>query len=397
MIDKSPSKTKTVSMIIAFGLGVGFSSAAYAQIGSEMITVPLNFDSSVPMIEIEVEGKPARVVYDSGASVPVIFEQSFPELLEKAVQQRDARAFGGDQTIAVTQVNSVKLSWNDIALENETIALADYKSTGLYQGDPSFFEGLIFSVRIADDKHESITVFDAPNKQILHLPIGQKVEFEKSEKFKLKRKDDWKWYVKMPVILEGETKKRTLNLFVDTGAAHGLILNRNNLPVQNNSTGYKEKSAGLAGVSNSTYGGRTQIFIGEDSVLINTDIDDSLPSDNGVDGFVGWGFLSRFRTAFDFNKGRMTIDLKDADLTDDKPRGHNFRAQGLPMPDWSGMRISDVGVWSSSGLQAGDILTSIDGTRLSSTAMYSVLGRATDEATLCWKRGAAPETCASTK
>ena len=93
----------------------------------------------------------------------------------------------------------------------------------------------------------------------------------------------------------------------------------------------------------------------------------------------------------------MIIDLETADLEDAKPRDSTFSASGLPMSDWAGMRILEVGKWSSSGLQTGDILTSIDGTRLSSTAMYSLIRNAKDTTTLCWKRGDAPETCGTSK
>ena len=395
---KSILPIKSLGIAITLGLSVSSYSTAYAQLGSETITVPLNFDANAPMIEIEVDGKPARIIYDSGASVPLLFEQSFPELIEKAVQNREATAFGGNQKTTVRQINSVNLSWNDINLENQTLALADYKSTGFSYGDSPYFEGAIFTVKISEKSRESITIFDAPNKQIIHLPIGQKISFEKPESFKLKRKNNWKWFVKMPVILEGETKKRTLNLFVDTGFSGGLILNRETLPLQTNTTGYKNTVAGAAGREENSYGGRTRIFIGDESVLINTDIADTLPVESeNVDGYVGWGFLQRFKTAFDFKKNRMTIDLESADLVDDEPRRSTFKASGYPMPDWAGMRISEVGKWSSSGLQAGDILTSIDGTRLSSTAMYSLIRNAKDTTTLCWKRGDATETCGTSK
>lgn len=395
---KSILPIKSLGIAIALGLSLSSNSTAYAQLGSETITVPLNFDFLTPMIEIEVDGKPARVVYDSGTTHTVLFEQSFPELVEKAKQDVDASAFGGDQTTIVTQLNSVNLSWHGIDLETEEIALADYKSTGFSHGGSPFFDGLLFTVKISDNNDESITVFDAPNRQIIHLPIGQKVDFETPEKFKLKRKKDWRWQVKMPVMLEGETKKRKLNLLVDTGFSGGLLLNREKLPLQDNTSGYKNTAAGVAGREDNSYGGRTRVFIGAESVLINTDIAESLPGKrDNIDGYVGWGFLRRFKTAFDFNKGQMIIDLETADLEDTKPRDSTFSASGLPMSDWAGMRILEVGKWSSSGLQTGDILTSIDGTRLSSTAMYSLIRNAKDTTTLCWKRGDVPETCGTSK
>lgn len=136
---KSILPIKSLGIAIALGLSLSSNSTAYAQLGSETITVPLNFDFLTPMIEIEVDGKPARVVYDSGTTHTVLFEQSFPELVEKAKQDVDASAFGGDQTTIVTQLNSVNLSWHGIDLETEEIALADYKSTGFFPRRISIF------------------------------------------------------------------------------------------------------------------------------------------------------------------------------------------------------------------------------------------------------------------
>lgn len=384
-------KTITLHVIASMGLCLSLSSFGHAQIGSETITVPLNFDYDGPMIEVEVNGKTSRLLYDSGANAVGIFEQSAPELRSKILKNVEANVFGGDQTATVKRIEPVTLSWNGIEFDAEKVFLADYTALVPNVVDEPFFEGVIFPVKITDWGHESVTVFDVPNKNILHLALGQKANFETSKSFKLTRKNGWEWRVKMPVMLEGETKKRTLNLVVDTGTGENLILNRERLNIKTNTTGYDPISTGLGGVSNSAYGGRTTFFIGEETVLVQTSILDDAPYK--VDGYIGWGFLRRFRTAFDFKKKRMIIDLKDANFTDDKLRKSTFKAGGAPMPDWTGLRVTDVGLWASSGLQIGDVLTSVGGTQLSSNAMYSVLREAQDETKLCWRRNEAAETC----
>lgn len=392
-MSKTSLKNIFINGTFAVALVSSFGNLAHAQIGTETITVPLSIDYNGPMIEVEVDGKPARLLYDSGASRLGLFEQSFPERLSEVSELQEGNVFGGDQRASAKLIKPVKLSWNKIEFITENPLLLDYTPFNSFSNDSPFFEGVMFTAKISNNRRESVTVFDVPNKQILHLPIGEKAKFEDSNSFKLTRKDDWQWRVKMPVMIEGETKKRTLNLIVDTGLGRSLLINRKRVPIQDKTTSYENKGVGLGGKTVTPYGGRTRVFMGEKSILINTDIIETVHSDKKVDGYIGWGFLRRFRTAFDFNKKRMVIDFKDADLTDDEPRKSAFRAGGQPMPDWKGMRISHVGLWSSSGLQVGDILTSVDGTRLSSTAMYSVMRNASDSPTLCWKRETSPETC----
>ena len=394
-MSKTSLKNIFTNGIFAFALLSSLGSQTHAQIGTETITVPLTIDYNGPMIEVEVDGKPVRLLYDSGASHLALFEQSFPERLSEVSSLAEGNAFGGNQKATAKLIKPVKLSWNTIEFTTENPVLIDYTPLESGYNDAPFFEGIIFTAKISDNKRESVTVFDVPNKQILHLPIGEKVKFEDSKSYKLTRKNNWQWRVKIPVMFEGETKKRTLKLVVDTGLGSSLIINRKRVSIQDNTIGYEGTGVGLGGKIDGSYGGRTRIFMGEKSVLINTDIEEILSDD--VDGYIGWGFLRRFRTAFDFNKKRMIIDFNDADLTDDEVRKTDFTASGVPMPDWMGMRIIDVKLWSSSGLQAGDILTSVDGTRLSSTAMYSVLRNASDSPTLCWKRESSPETCSIVK
>lgn len=131
--------------------------------------------------------------------------------------------------------------------------------------------------------------------------------------------------------------------------------------------------------------------------MVDTDSLDSLPNDSDADGYLGWGFLQRFKTAFDFNKGRMIIDLEGADLTNDNIR-KDFKIQGFPTSDWTGMYIAgEAGLWATSGFQTGDILTSIDGVKLSKDAMYSLIQKAAGTPNLCWTRGSNTEMCGKVK
>ena len=198
----------------------------------------------------------------------------------------------------------------------------------------------------------------------------------------------------MPVILEGETQKRILNLVVDTGAAQGLILNQEKLGVIGNTSGFVTVSRGLGGQSEDVYGGRSRIFIGKESVLVDTDIAQTLPFAKDADGFLGWPFLRRFRIAYDFERGKMIIDRQDGDFEDDKIRPSTFKATGYPVSDWMGFKVTEVGTWKSAGLEKGDILRSVDDIRLSSTAMYSVLKSSAASPIICWQReNVRTETC----
>lgn len=208
-----------------FAIIIGTNGFATAQeLGTNTITVPLNFDYPGPIIETEINGKPARLMYDSGASHLIIFEQSFPELVPSTAEAETANVFGGNQTAAITPINPLTLNWNNIDVNMERPFLANYNVMISKTNHAPFFEGLMPKLKISNDKHESVTVFDAPNNKIIHMPIGKKPKFKKPKSFKLTRKDEWEWRVKMPVVLTGETKTRTLTLIVDTGLADSLIL-----------------------------------------------------------------------------------------------------------------------------------------------------------------------------
>jgi len=358
------------------------------------MSAPLRIDYNGPLIEVLINDRPARLLYDSGASRLTLFEQSFPDLVDRISDEYEAPAFGGTQKALIKETESVTLTWGDIDIERRFANMVDYTNMIPDIKEAPFFEGILPPIVVRNGKYESITIFDGPNRIVKHLTPGEKAKFNKPKKFKLTLGQGWQWRVKMPVMLEGETKKRMLDLVIDTGASAGLILNQEQIKLQENNTGYKTIMSGLGGLSEDTYGGRTRVFIGKTSVLVHTDITQSLPFAKDADGFVGWSFLKRFRTAYDFNRGYMLIDHQDGDFTDDKPRRAQFRFEGVPMSDWMGMKIAKVGHWRSSGLKSGDVLTSVDGVRLSSTAMYSVLKNSGETPVICWQReGLKTETC----
>jgi len=383
------------TLIKALLLWVSFAEVTSAQlIPDKAMSTPLRIDHNGPLIEVLINDRPARLLYDSGASRLTLFEQSFPDLAERISNEYEVPVFGGTQKVVVKKTEPVTLRWGDIDIERPFVDMVDYTNLIPDIKEAPFLEGILPPIVVRNDKYESIIIFDGPNKIVKHLTPGKKVKFTKPKKFKLKLGSQGTWRVKMPVILEGDTKKRTLDLVVDTGASSGLILNQEKLNLHENNSGFKTTSSGLGGLSEEAYGGRTRFFIGKDSVLVDTDIAETLPFEKDADGFVGWAFLKRFRTAYDFNRGYMLIDRQDGDFTDDKIRQDLFRFNGIPMPDWMGMKISEVGKWQSSGLKSGDVLTSVNNVRLSPTAMYSVLKNTGDTPVICWQRdGIQTETC----
>jgi hypothetical protein len=387
-----------ISATIAVNLSVlcrDFDGFAHAQtIPDKAMSTPLRIDAQGPLIEILVDGQPARLLYDSGAGALVLFEQSFPNLAQSVVERYEAPVFGGSQNAVFKRVRPVSLTWGDINIERPFVNMVDHSSFLSGKNDTPFFEGILGPITVKNEKHESVIIFDAPNKVVKHLTPGKKAKFKKSKSFKLKRDKSWHWRVEMPVILEGETQKRILNLVVDTGAAQGLILNQEKLGVIGNTSGFVTVSRGLGGQSEDVYGGRSRIFIGKESVLVDTDIAQTLPFAKDADGFLGWPFLRRFRIAYDFERGKMIIDRQDGDFEDDKIRPSTFKATGYPVSDWMGFKVTEVGTWKSAGLEKGDILRSVDDIRLSSTAMYSVLKSSAASPIICWQReNVRTETC----
>jgi len=364
-----------------------FDGFAHAQtIPDKAMSTPLRIDAQGPLIEILVDGRPARLLYDSGAGALVLFEQSFPDLAQTVVETYEAPVFGGSQNAVFKRVRPVTLTWGDINIDRPFVNMVDYSNFMSGKDDAPFFEGILGPITVKNDKHESVIIFDTPNKVVKHLTPGKRAKFEKPKSFKLKRDKSWHWRVEMPIMLERETKKRILNLVVDTGAAQGLILNQEKLRFKGNTSGYATVSSGLGGQLEDVYGGRSRVFIGKESVLVDTDITQTLPFAKDADGFIGWSFLRRFRIAYDFERGKMIIDRQDGDFKDDNIRASTHKASGSPVPDWTGLKVTDVGTWKSSGMKAGDILTIVDGIRLSSTEMYSVLKNSAVAPIICWQR-----------
>jgi len=381
------SKSILTTLIKTLFFWFSFTAIASAQlIPDKPMSAPLRIDYNGPLIEVTVNDRPARLLYDSGASRLTLFEQSFPELSDRISGEHEAPVFGGTQKATIKETEPVTLKWEGINIERAFVDMVDYTNLIPDTNEAPFFEGILPPIIVRNDKYESIIVFDGPNKIVRHLTPGKKVKFTKPKKFKLRLGQQGTWRVKLPIMLEGDTKKRILDLVVDTGAASGLILNRQKLNLQKNNSGYKNVISGLGGTSEEAYGGRTRFFIGKDSVLVDTSIAETLPFEKDADGFIGWLFLKRFKIAYDFNKGHMLVDRQGGDFTDDKPRQDQFRFEGVPMPDWMGMKILGVGSWQSAGLKSGDILTSINNVRLSSTEMYSVLKNAGDTPKICWRR-----------
>ena len=367
---------------------------AHAQFGPETvpfipdkaISAPLRIDYQGPIIEVLINEKPARLLYDSGASRLSLFEQSFPELSSDDNPRYEAPVFGGDELSTFEEAEAVTLQWGDTEIYRPFVDIVNYEKLIPAGGDAPFFEGALPPLVVKNKKHESIVIFDAPNQQVKHLAPGEKIKFAKPIKFDFRLENGWEWRVKLPIKLEGETKPRWLDLIVDTGASSTLMLNRESLKLKDIKRGFETHARGLGGSSISTYGGRSELILKKKSVLIDTEIVDSLPIGKDADGLIGWLALKRFRTAFDFNKGRMTFDLEGGDFEDDKIRPPRINAAGFPMSDWRGMKIVEGGRWSSAGLKAGDILLSVDGIELSETAMYSVVKGARDHPYICWSR-----------
>ena len=355
-------------------------------IPDKAISAPLRIDYQGPLIEVLINHKSARLLYDSGASRLTLFQQSFPELSSDDNRRYEAPVFGGDELSTFEEAAPITLQWGDTEIYRPYVDLVNYDKLIPAGGDAPFFEGILPPLVVKNKKHESIVVFDTPNKQVKHLAPGKKVKFEKPIKFDFRLENGWEWRVKLPIRLEGETKPRWLDLIVDTGASSALMLNKENLNIKDSQKELETHAIGLGGSSVSAYGGRSELILKKETILIDTEIVESLPIGKDADGLIGWSILKRFRTAFDFDKGRMIFDLDGGDFKDDKIRPPSFNAAGIPMPDWAGMKMFSVGRWSSAGLKPGDILLSVDGTELSETAMYSVVTGAKEFPYICWSR-----------
>lgn len=374
---------------------LGFNSNVWAQSPENILfEAPLRIDGQQPIIEALINNKPARLVYDSGASGMTLFAESFPDLFEDSEGAGITRAFGGDGTAETSHISQVTFKASDNELIIERPKLVSF--SGIGGGEPPFIEGLVPPIQAVSKNGRGVLVIDPHKDKLTHYKPRVKLNFKRPIRLGLEEKFGWQWRVKLPVKFADKAEPVILNLVFDTGMGDSLLLNQSKLKdVQSDNTGYNTAARGLAGESEQAYAGRVQVPLGGDNIWINASLTEELPFANDADGFIGWKFLKRFKTALDMDEKQLIIELEGADMSDDSPRKAVFRAAGVPLPDWKGMKILRVGSWGTVGLREGDILTSVDGIRLSSTQMYSVLSEQTKDTNICWRpQGEAMERCA---
>ena len=324
----SVSKLTTIMKLALIFCIFSFASAVHAK-EDPILVLPLPIDAQWPVVKVLVDGKAARLVYDSGMSGGVmLFEQSFPSLKQHGNNADHTNVFGGNLKAVLKKTKPVTLSYGSLSVKAEYVRLSDYSKTGFYAVSGPFFEGIQAPLVIKDDKGERVLIFDAPNRAIKYLDAYATPAFEHASKFPLKRMGS-DWHVKLPVRLEGEAEIRTLDFVVDTGAADGLIITKKVRARERSQAGYNGQRSGIGGTNDTAYAGRTQVSLGEKSVLIDTTMIETLPFENNPDGLIGWGFLRRFRSGFDFENGYMWIDHSDADFKDDKVRKSQFSMGGF--------------------------------------------------------------------
>jgi predicted aspartyl protease len=351
-------------------------------------TVPLNLLHDLPMVALEVNGKPMRFVVDTGASVSVLLETSATrELSLNQVGEMSISGAGeGFDSVAhvvdglMIQVGAVKLKGlRMVYIPFSQIALFDHP-------DEVFFDGILgidvlkkFAVQFDYDEmsfhlaaqghafatdgwHESELDFDGATPF-----IQLEVQYSKSQR---------------PVLMD---------LLLDTGSSEDLALTVN--PEQNITLPVSY----VAGVGVGVTGEITSRITTLEYLQIGSQKLSSLPvsltvsgdPSDSKDGVLGNQTLSRFNQIYDFERDRLWLQ---ANQKMDEPTVLGRTGLGLlPHPRGAIVkRIVAASAAENHGLIAGDIITSINGIDVSRTN-YDQLRHQMDHpdqaiANLCWER-----------
>ena len=351
-------------------------------------TVRLSLLHNLPMIDLEVNGKPMRFVVDTGASVSVLLETSATrELRLNQVGEMPISGAGEGVDSVARVVDGVTIQVGTVKLEGLRSVYIPFSQIALFDHpDEVFFDGILgidvlkkFAVKfdydemsfhlaahrypfVTDGWHESELDFDGATPF-----IQLELQYSKNES---------------PVRMD---------LLLDTGSSEYLAITVNpkkniTLPVSYVSG----VSVGVTGEITSRITTLEYLEIGSQklSSLPVSLIVSGKPSDS-KDGVLGNQTLSRFNQVYDFERELLWLQ---ANQKINEPSVLGRTGLGL-LPHPMGAivkRIMKASAAENRGLIVGDIITSINGIDVSRTN-YDQLRHEMDHpdqntANLCWER-----------
>jgi Aspartyl protease/PDZ domain len=342
------------------GASVQFAS------GSSALKIPLELDGTAILLQVSVNhSKPLKFVLDAAASISIISPQRAAELGLKTRGQVRGTGTGGN--IQASLIDGVSLSVPGAEVSNQLIAAVSFDTVPCFE-----FDGIIgydfinqFVVEI-DYQNRVMNLYDP--RVYVYSGKGEivAITISPSQRTPL---------VRTKLILEGRAPVEA-NLEIDTGGDGAVLINSPFVAKQKLLAAVPKtlpSSAFGGGGEQKLLFGRVkavqlgQLIIENPVAGFSQDTEGSGASEEN-DGFIGGEILHRFKVILDYSRKQMILEPNKS-LGDPYEVDMSGITVGSGKDDCKVMRVESVvkdSPASEAGLQAGDIITAIDGKPTSS-------------------------------
>lgn len=336
---------------------------------------PQYIDQSWPIIWAEVEEKPSIIIYDTGASSPILMRERFD-----AIALDDQPDIGIDVPLRAIEPVDIKLHLaSDRVNFSESFDIA-WSSFGFPDYVQPFFDGVIPQLywkktAAAFERHPEdkwFAFFPSPHDPKFGVPFEIKLDAQQATFA----------FALVTIKLPGKAEEQTVRLLVDTGHSGDITLKSNLfdpgvLPAQKVSTGF-----GAAGRTYGWYQEGVNVRIGGQNIELNSvDIVDeinALHPSYELDGILGADFLNRFNHVIDMAAGLLTLELDGADFRSTQAYRPGA-PDTAPHHNWNGAIITDPRDWADAhGAREADIIASVNGEDITPARFSTMLRQALD-------------------
>jgi len=361
-----------------FAQGLGFSLAD----GRSKVQFPIEIYNNLIVVPVVLNGAlPLKFILDTGVRTAILTQKTFTDILNLTYSRKyTISGPGGVKMVDAYITNNVSLELPGVTgrghallvLAEDYLELRNYLGTDVH-GILGYELFSRFIVQIDYDK-KVLTLMQPkrfkPGRKFHPLPI---------------RIEDTKPYLTTPIILADGTQL-TAKLLVDSGASHGLMLepssdDRIKVPAETVSSTI---GRGLGGVITGKIGRISALKLGHFTLERaianfpdpNSYFDSLKIGRTARNGAIGGEVLSRFTVIFDFPNEQMY--LKKNSMFRKKFHynlsGLNVKAKGARLNVFEVMDVREKSTAHQAGIQAGDIILSINGIPSSSLNLNMING-----------------------
>lgn len=345
--------------------------------GRRRVDIPIQVHNNLIVVNVTLnETLPLRFIVDTGVRTAILTQKIFSDILDlKYTRKYTIAGPGGAKLLDAFVTNNVSINISGLngmpgiigkghtllVLEKDPLELRNYLGVDVH-GILGYELFSRFVIRI-DYKKKIMTLFAPekfrPGKKYEELPMVI---------------EDTKPFILTPIRIDADNTL-SAKLLVDTGATHSLLLEPTSdkriiIPKNNVNT---VLGRALGGIITGKTGRIEKFELGKfalDKVLVNfpdtnSYLDTLKHSLTFRNGSVGGEILCRFTTVFNFPQGKLYLK-KNSDFKKEfyfNLSGLEMKAKGSKLNVYEVMDVRDLSPAREAGIQAGDIIISVNGTQ----------------------------------